>query len=139
MQDARPPAPVSPTRRLAHALSLRCPACGSRGLLRGWLRLADHCPGCNLRLDRGEPDHFVGGYLVNLGVAESVAAVLWATLLVTTWPDPSWDLMQWSAAVLVVAMPVAIYPFTRLGFLAIDLIFQPTRPGDFGREDPTYK
>lgn len=124
---------------MARALRLRCPACGSRGLLSGWLRLTDHCPGCNLRPDRGEPDHFVGGYLVNLGVAEFVAAALWATLLIATWPDPSWELMQWSAAVLVVVMPVALYPFTRLVFLAIDLTFQPTRPGDFGKEDPTYK
>jgi uncharacterized protein (DUF983 family) len=139
MEDARPPVAISPLRRLSRALSLRCPACGSRGLLHGWLRLADRCPGCNLRPDRGEPDHFLGGYVVNLGVAEFVAAVLWATLLVTTWPDPSWELMQWSAAVLVVAMPVALYPFTRLVFLAIDLNFQPTRPGDFGEGDPTYK
>jgi uncharacterized protein (DUF983 family) len=139
MEDARPPVAISPLRRLGRALSLRCPACGSGGLLHGWLRLADRCPGCNLRPDRGEPDHFVGGYLVNLGVAEFVAAALWATLLIATWPDPSWELMQWSAAVLVVAMPVALYPFTRLVFLAIDLNFQPTRPGDFGEGDPTYK
>ena len=108
-------------------------------MVRGWLRLADRCPSCGLRPDRGEPDHFLGGYVVNLGVAEFLAAVLWAAWLGAAWPDPSWALMQWSAAVLVIAMPVALYPFTRLVFLAIDLNFQPTRPGDFGEDDPTYK
>lgn len=108
-------------------------------MVHGWLRLADACPGCGLRPDRGEPDHFLGGYVVNLGVAEFLAAVLWAAWLGAAWPDPSWALMQWSAAVLVIAMPVALYPFTRLVFLAIDLNFQPTRPGDFGEDDPTYK
>ncbi len=77
--------------------------------------------------------------MVNLGIAEFVAAVLWATMLIVTWPNPSWELMQWIAAVLVVATPLALYPFTRLVFLAIDLNLQPTRPGDFGKGDPTYQ
>jgi len=108
-------------------------------MLARWLRLADRCPQCELRLDRGEPDHFLGGYVVNLGIAEAVAALLWVILLTVTWPDPSWELMQWAAAVLVVLMPLLLYPFTRLFFLAVDLIAQPHRPGDFGNEDPTYK
>lgn len=104
-----------------------------------WPRLADRCAACGLRPDRGEPDHFLGGYVVNLGIAEAVAALLWIVLLVATWPDPSWTLMQWSAAVLVIAMPIVLYPFTRLLFLALDLSAQPQRPGDFGDGDPTYK
>lgn len=128
-----------PRTRLAHALRLRCPGCGARGVLAGWFRLAERCPQCGLRPDRGEPDHFLGGYVVNLGIAEAVAAVLWAVLLALTWDHPSWELMQWSAAVLVVVMPLVLYPFTRLLFLAIDLMAQPRRPGDFGAEDPTYK
>ncbi|MHB1094631.1 MAG: DUF983 domain-containing protein [Gemmatimonadaceae bacterium] len=130
---------TSPSTRMRRALQLRCPACGARGMLARWLRLADRCPQCGLRLDRGEPDHFLGGYVVNLGIAEAVAAILWVILLTVTWPDPSWELMQWAAAVLVVLMPVLLYPFTRLFFLAVDLIAQPHRPGDFGAEDPTYK
>lgn len=136
MSDARAP---SPRTRIGRALRLRCPACGARGILAGWLRLADHCPRCQLRPNRGEPDHFLGGYVFNLGIAEALAAILWVVLLTVTWPDPSWALMQWAAAVLVVVMPLALYPFTRLVFLAVDLSAQPHRPGDFGVEDPTYK
>ena len=106
-------------------------------MLARWLRLADRCPQCGLRLDRGEPDHFLGGYVVNLGIAEAVAAILWVILLTVTWPDPSWELMQWAAAVLVVLMPLLLYPFTRLFFLAVDLSAQPHRPGDFGKAAPT--
>ena len=134
--------PASPTpklTRLTRALRLRCPACGHRGVITGWFRLAERCPPCGLRPDRGEPDHFLGGYVLNLAVAEGVAAVLWILLLAATWPDPSWELMQWSAAVLVVLMPIALYPVTRLVFLAIDLTAQPRRPGDFGDGDPTYQ
>ncbi len=108
-------------------------------MVRGWVALADRCPHCALRLDRGESDHFLGGYVLNLGIAEAVAAMLWAVLLVATWPDPSWRLMEWSGAALVIVMPVVMYPFTRLLFLAVDLIAQPTRPGDFGDGDPTVR
>lgn len=132
MNHARAFAPVSALARLGRALRLRCPACGSRGMLRGWLRLVEHCPSCGLRPDRGEHDHFLGGYVINLGVAEGLAAVLWAIMLTVTWPKPDWEFMQWSAAVLVVVMPVAIYPFTRLVFLAVDMTYQPERPGDRG-------
>lgn len=108
-------------------------------MLSSWLRLAQHCPTCGLRPDRGEPDHFLGGYVLNLAIAESVAAAVWLALLVATWPSPSWDLMQWSAVGLVIASPIALYPFTRLAFLAIDLAAQPSRPGDFGTNDPTHR
>ncbi len=67
------------------------------------------------------------------------AALLWGVLLVATWPDPSWALMQWSAAILMVVRPLALYPFTRLVFLAVDLTAQPRQPGDCGAGDPTYK
>jgi hypothetical protein len=107
--------------------------------VQGWLRLAERCPTCALRPDRGEPDHFVGGYLLNLGIAEAVAAALWAVLFVATWPTPNWAVLQWGAAALMIGMPILLYPVTRLAFLAIDLIFQPKRPGDYGEGDPTYK
>ncbi|MBI5600402.1 MAG: DUF983 domain-containing protein [Gemmatimonadetes bacterium] len=129
----------SPHSRLTRALRLRCPSCGARGIVAGWLRLAARCPHCAFRPDRGEPDHFLGGYVVSLGIAEGVAAILWVVLLTVTWPNPPWVLMQWAAAVLVVVTPVLLYPFTRLLFLAVDLIAQPHRPGDFGSEDPTFK
>ena len=137
MDQARPSDTVAPRTRLARALRLRCPGCGGPGVIHGWLKLAPRCPACGLRPDRGEPDHFVGGYLVNLGIAETVAAVLWAALFIWEWPTPNWDLLQWLAAGLMVALPLVIYPYTRLLFLATDMIFQPKRPGDYGDGTPT--
>ncbi|MHB1312868.1 MAG: DUF983 domain-containing protein [Gemmatimonadaceae bacterium] len=139
MEHARSDTPVTARTRLARALQLRCPGCGGRGVVHGWLRLAPRCPTCGLRPDRGEPDHFVGGYLVNLAIAETVAAVLWATLFIWQWPEPNWDVLQWLAAGLMIALPLAIYPFTRLVFLATDMIFQPKRPGDYAEGEPKSK
>lgn len=136
MTDASPPSAIT---RLLRAFHLRCPDCGARGILAHWLKLAERCPSCGLRPDRGEPDHFLGAYVISLGIAESVAVLLWLALLAVSWPDPSWTLMQWSAAALVILTPIALYPITRLLFLAIDLIAQPRRPGDFGEGDPRFK
>jgi uncharacterized protein (DUF983 family) len=136
MTAASPPSALT---RLLRALRLRCPDCGGGGLLRHWLRLADRCPTCGLRPDRGEADHFLGGYVISLAIAESVAVLLWLVLLAVSWPTPSWTLMEWSAAALVVLTPLAPYPFTRLLFLAVDLAAQPRRPGDFGEDDPTFR
>ncbi len=131
--------PVTLSTRLSRAVRLRCPACGERGVVAGWLHLATRCPACGLRPDRGEPDHFLGGYVISLAASELVAATLWVVLLVASWPDPSWTLMQWSAAGLMIAVPVALYPVTRLAFLAIDLTAQPHRPGDYGTDEPTFR
>ncbi|MBM3906586.1 MAG: DUF983 domain-containing protein [Gemmatimonadetes bacterium] len=136
MTDA---SPTSGITRLLRAFHLRCPACGARGILAHWLQLAPRCPSCGLRPDRGEPDHFLGAYVISLGAAETVAVLLWLVLLALSWPDPSWTFMQWSAAALVVLTPVALYPFTRLLFLAIDLTAQPRRPGDFGDDEDVYR
>lgn len=131
--------PHSLPARCARALRLKCPACGSAGILVTWFRLAPTCPSCAIHPNRGEPDHFYGGYVINLVLAEGLAAALWFALLATLWPEPPWDVMQWAAAALMVLCPVALYPFTRLLFLAVDLTVQPRRPGDFGEQDPTYK
>ena len=125
-----PTPPPSASRRISRALGLRCPECGGRGLFRHWLRLKPRCPTCELRLDRGTPDHFVGAYLVNLIIAEILFAALLAAWLVAVWPDVPWDLVQVVAIALMIASPLATYPFTRTVWLAADLVFDPPKPSD---------
>ena len=50
-------------RLLTRALRLRCPHCGGSGIFAGFFALQPQCPGCGLRLERGEGDYFVGAYL----------------------------------------------------------------------------
>jgi uncharacterized protein (DUF983 family) len=117
---------------VARALTRRCPHCGSGGLFHGWFRARERCPRCGLRLLRGDEGYAVGTYLFNLVVAELVLFAVMAAVIVATWPDPPWDLLQRWSLVLMVAAPLAFYPFARLLFLAFDLAFRPVRPEELG-------
>ena len=127
---AAPTVLPSPSQRLARALTLRCPECGSGGLFRHWLRLQPRCPRCALRLDRANPDHFVGAYLVNLIIAELVFAFGFGAWLLAVWPEVPWDRIEVVAVIAMVLAPLLTYPFTRTVWLAADLIFDPPKPSD---------
>ena len=120
----------APGTRIVRALALRCPECGSHGLFRRWLRLEARCPECKLRLDRGNPDHFVGAYLVNLIIAELLFAFGFAMWLLSVWPLVPWGRIEVVAVVAMIAAPLITYPFTRTVWLAADLIFDPPRESD---------
>jgi uncharacterized protein (DUF983 family) len=120
----------SPGLRIRRALLLRCPECGSGGLFRHWLRLKPRCPECGLRTDRGNPDHFVGAYLVNLIIAELLFAIGLGVWLVSVWPDVPWGSIEVVAVVAMILSPLITYPFTRTVWLAADLVFDPPKAGD---------
>jgi uncharacterized protein (DUF983 family) len=121
---------VTPTKRILRALTLRCPECGSRGLFRHWLRLNARCPQCALKLDRANPDHFVGAYLVNLIIAELLFAGGLGVWVWTVWPAVPWDRIEVVAVAVMILSPLVTYPFTRTVWLAADLIFDPVRAED---------
>ncbi|MBI3789890.1 MAG: DUF983 domain-containing protein [Gemmatimonadetes bacterium] len=122
-------------RMLARALTLRCPACGGNGTFARWFTLAESCPHCGLRLHHGPHDHFVGTTLVNFLVAEMTWAFGFATYLVLSWPNPAWDALTWVSVVFMAVLPVTMYPFTRITWLAVDLFFRPGGEGE--RKDTT--
>jgi uncharacterized protein (DUF983 family) len=125
-----PTAVTSDAERVVRALTLRCPECGSRGLFKSWLLLQARCPQCRLKLDRGNPDHFVGAYLVNLIIAELLFAAILGIWVVAVWPDVPRDGIQTVAVLAMIASPLVTYPFTRTVWLAADLIFDPAKPAD---------
>ena len=127
--------PAAPTARVSlgtilkmigRAFTLRCPRCGSGHLLRSWTKMRTECPTCGLHLAREEKDFWLGGYLINFVVAELLVAVAIVVVLLSTWPDVPWTALQYGAGVLVVAAPFVFYPFSRLIWLAIDLVLRPT-------------
>jgi uncharacterized protein (DUF983 family) len=120
-------------RALTHvgrALRLRCPHCGGGPLFRRWLVVRASCPTCHLVLDRGEPDYFIGGYLVNFVAAElaialgALGAVLW------TWPDVPWNGIKWALLALMVPLPIVTYPWAKTLWLAVDLTLRPVTLAD---------
>lgn len=95
------------------------------------MRERDVCPSCHLKLDRGESDFFIGAYTLNLVVAELLVVVGGLLVLRSTWPDVPWDGMMYGLAGLMITAPIALYPFSRQVWLAIDLILRPAEPTDF--------
>lgn len=110
---------------LARAFVLRCPECGSRGLFASWFRMKDACPGCGLRLNRGERGYQVGSYMLNIIAAELIFIAIFLGIIFATWPSPPWDLLQYGGALLMVLAPALLYPFTKTVFLAMDLAVRP--------------
>jgi uncharacterized protein (DUF983 family) len=73
-------------RRLVRGFGLRCPHCGARGVTRRWLEVVAVCPACRLRLDRGEPNYWLGALLFNLIAAEILFAAGVLGVLVSRGP-----------------------------------------------------
>ncbi len=139
--DPRPITPADPrtyglgARILVRALTLRCPACGGGQIFATWFTLADACPTCGLRLHHGPHDHFVGTTLVNFLAAELTWAFGFAAYLILSWPNPSWDALMYVSVVFMAVLPVSLYRFTRITWLAVDFIFRPGGEGE--RQDTT--
>jgi uncharacterized protein (DUF983 family) len=108
--------------RCGRAILLRCPNCGASGILAGWFKLKSHCPNCQLALDRGETDFWLGAYAINVVAAEAVAAA--GGLLVLWIQYPAATLASATAIVLAVALPFTFFPFTRVLWLALDMSFR---------------
>jgi uncharacterized protein (DUF983 family) len=107
------------------ALLLRCPACGQSGLFASVFSLKQTCPGCGLLLQREGNGYELGSMVVNTIVAELIWVVSFVAILLWTWPNPPWVLLQWGSAVLMVALPLGFLRHARMIALALDLLLRP--------------
>ena len=117
-------------RNVGRALRRRCPNCGATGVWKNWLVLRDRCPACGFRFDRGEPDYFLGVYLVNFVVAELGFAVLFVTALVVTWPNVPWRPVTVGSVAVAAVAPFVTYPYARGVWIGLDLLFRPEKGGE---------
>lgn len=116
---------------LLRALRLRCPHCGEGTLFASWLKMRESCTRCGFHYDRGEYDFYIGGYLINLIVAELIVVAAMLAFVAMTWPDVPWSLITWGLVALMVPAPFVTYPYSKALWLAVDLHFQPPKPSDF--------
>lgn len=117
---------------ILRAMTLRCPHCGSRGVLESWFRLKERCPRCKLHLHRDEGDYFLGAYVIMLITVELLFAFGFLVVLLVTWPDPPWAAIQWVGFFLLAASVLVAYPFAKTLWLAIDLMFRPVSSSELG-------
>ncbi|HEU4558909.1 MAG TPA: DUF983 domain-containing protein [Longimicrobium sp.] len=126
-EEARPKLAVVPPlgTRVWRAARLRCPVCGSRGLLQSWMKLRPRCPTCGLRVNRGEHDFFLGAMMFNIALAEGTLAIILVGLLIALWPNVPWTALEIGAPVLMIIAPFIFYPFSQTIWLAFDLLLHP--------------
>ena len=110
---------------LGRALLLRCPNCGAGDLFQSWGNLRKRCLNCGLWLERGEGDYYLGAYTVALMFIETLFAVGFGVVVVSTWPDVPWAGMEYALVVMMIAAPIALYPVSRVLWLAFDILLRP--------------
>ncbi|MGI8509991.1 MAG: hypothetical protein ACR2MQ_11760 [Gemmatimonadaceae bacterium] len=108
------------------ALRLRCPNCAGKPVLVSWFKLRVRCPACGIRVDRGEDeDYYLGGMFFNIMLAEVIFVVLFTVVIIALWPNVPWDGIEYALAAAMISAPIAMYPVSRLLWLALDLLLRP--------------
>jgi uncharacterized protein (DUF983 family) len=112
-------------RMVRRAMLLRCPHCASRRtFVRRWLGRHDRCRTCGIEWRR-EDGFELGAITVNIIATFIVLTVAMTVGFIVTAPDiPVLPLVLGLSAI-AVGMPLAIFPFTNLMWLAVDLAAHP--------------
>ncbi|MDH3707399.1 MAG: DUF983 domain-containing protein [Acidimicrobiia bacterium] len=116
-------------RLFSRAARLRCPVCGSGGLFRRWVDLAERCPRCQLRFERGEGE-FIGAIGVN--TVFSFAAILVVTVLAGVFIAQGAGVAGFllGAVVVAIVVPLVFFPFSKTLWVAFTLVLDPLEDGE---------
>ena len=107
------------------ALRRRCPYCGGGNIFSGYWSLKAICPTCEVTFER-EEGYFLGGYALNLVVSELLALGLAVWLIFGTRLRELPLLPQEIIAIaLAVVFPLALFPYSRTVWMALDLFLHP--------------
>ena len=107
------------------ALLMRCPICGGGGLFVHWFKIKEQCPTCGFVFARGEAGYQLGSMAIDLIIPLVVWFFGFFAIVIGTWPNPPWTLLQWGSAAFMVAFPLALYPFSHTLAIALDVLVRP--------------
>lgn len=110
-------------------LRRRCARCGARGIFRSYFELRERCLLCGYRFERDEAS-FTGVWLLNYAFTILPLLVLLAYmvyLLAEGRPVNVWAFAG-AAAVIVVLLPIVLYPVAKSLWASIDLAMRPLEP-----------
>ena len=108
------------------AFRRRCPYCGGGSIFESFSTLKKRCPSCHT-LFAYEDGYFLGAYAVSV-----IAMIVFGIALVfglIGLTDLSVLQMQILGVIIVVALPILLYPLSLLIWIVIDVTIHP--PGDF--------
>ena len=114
-------------RLFGRGFLLRCPNCGGGPVLDGWFKLRVKCGTCGLRLLRGEHDRVMGSVFILFTLVALVCYAMIVLALAVAETTP-WDLLQYGLPVLALVLVIVLFPFSKLLWLAFDLMLRPVTP-----------
>ena len=129
------PGPKRFAQLFARALTLRCPNCGGGPVLQHWFRMRERCGRCGLRIERGERDYFIGSMLLNLVLGELLVAFIMVGVILASRPRVPWEFLEIALPAMAVLFPVLCFPFSKLTWLALDLLVRPVTAAEMAWHD----
>ena len=104
-------------------------------MLRHWFKMQERCPRCGIRVERGERDYFIGSMLFNLVMGEILVVVVIVGVMLARSPDVPWRFLEIGVPAMAVLFPALLFPFSKLAWLAFDLILRPVTPAEMAWHD----
>jgi uncharacterized protein (DUF983 family) len=114
----------------SRALRLRCPHCGKGQVLNGFNSVRDHCSVCGFRFTRSDDDYFSGAMFFGMMIGETLAVLAIGAAIWITYPDIPWDFLQYAIPVVLLGVMIALFPVSRVVWLAIDVMLRPVQPSE---------
>jgi hypothetical protein len=116
---------------LLRGLARRCPWCGRGGLFHGWFRMVERCPRCGLAFER-EEGAFLGAMALNYGVAGGIFMAVLTGWMILDWPDIRVVPLLLTCVVVIAAVVVLFWPFSKTLWAAVDVMLHRMDRGDAG-------
>jgi uncharacterized protein (DUF983 family) len=115
-------------RTMSRTLRLRCPHCGQGRVLRWWGAVIPRCASCNFRFERSDESYFSGAMFFGLMLGEFIFGLTLLAVIVSMWPAVPWDTMSWAIPAGMVVVMILMIPFSKLVWLAVDVLVRPVHP-----------
>ncbi|MEO5816741.1 MAG: DUF983 domain-containing protein [Gemmatimonadaceae bacterium] len=114
----------------SRALRLRCPNCGKGRVLSGFNTVHHHCSECGFRFSRSDDDYFSGAMFFGMMIGETLAILGIGAAIWITYPSIPWNFLQYAIPVVLLAVMIALFPVSRVVWLAIDVMLRPVEPSE---------
>ncbi|MEO8336380.1 MAG: DUF983 domain-containing protein [bacterium] len=114
----------------SRAIRLKCPNCGKGRVLSGFNSVHHHCSACGFRFCRSDDDYFSGAMFFGMMIGETLAVLTIGAAIWITYPNIPWDFLQYAIPVVLLGVMIALFPVSRVVWLAIDVMLRPVEPSE---------
>lgn len=112
---------------LGRAVRRRCARCGEAGAFVSWSRVHESCPACGFAFER-EHGYWVGAMIVNTTITFALFLVVLVGGMVLTWPDVPWTPLLVATVLVMLVVPIGLYPWSKSIWMAVELSYHQLEP-----------